>query len=54
LQSVQLYDVAGRLLQTALVNDTQASIDIASRASGIYFVKITTEKGGKVEKIIKQ
>lgn len=54
LQSVQLYDVAGRLLQTALVNDTRASIDIASRAAGVYFVKITTDEGGKVEKIIKQ
>jgi Leucine-rich repeat (LRR) protein len=54
LTSVQLFDVQGRLLQTALVNDTATTLDIAGRAAGIYFLKITTDRGVKVEKIVKE
>ncbi|MES2486983.1 MAG: T9SS type A sorting domain-containing protein [Bacteroidota bacterium] len=54
LQSVQLYDIQGRLLQTVLVNDTTATLDVSGRAAGIYFVKVTTDKGLKVEKIVKE
>jgi len=49
---VSLYDVQGRLLQTVLGN--QKVLDIAHQANGIYFLKITTEKGSKVEKVVKQ
>ena len=54
LTSVQLYDIQGRLLQTSLVNDTQMTLNLAGRASGMYFVKVTSEKGVAVEKIIKE
>lgn len=54
LQSVQLYDIQGRLLQTILVNDATATLDVSGRAAGIYFVKVTTDKGLKVEKIVKE
>jgi hypothetical protein len=56
IKSVQLYDVQGRLLQAYLGNDYEnsAAIDISSRASGIYFLKVLTEKGAKVEKVVKQ
>ena len=54
IHSIQLYDIAGRLLQTALIDGAETSFDMSSRAAGVYFLKIITEKGGKVEKLIKQ
>jgi Secretion system C-terminal sorting domain len=43
--NIQLFDVQGRLLE---------ALDIASRANGIYFIKIATDKGMKVEKLVKE
>ncbi len=54
IQSVNLYDVQGRLLQTELLNHTNATLDISQRASGIYFVKVYTDGGVMVEKIVKE
>jgi uncharacterized repeat protein (TIGR01451 family) len=50
----ELYDVQGRLLQLSTVNDVNAKLDISQRASGMYFVKVKTEAGIKVEKIVKE
>lgn len=54
LQSVQLYDVQGRLLQTQLANDNQSIIDISVHSNGVYFIKVTSDKGIKVGKIVKE
>ena len=54
IKSIALYDVQGRILETNLVNDVSKTIDISTKQNGIYFIKITTEKGIKVEKIIKE
>ena len=54
IKTMQLYDVQGRILQTVQVNNTVAVFDISARASGIYFLKVQTVKGIKVEKIIKK
>lgn len=54
INSIELYDIQGRLLQADIVNDAQVQVDLSSRAAGLYFVKVLTEKGVKVEKIIKQ
>ncbi len=54
IKSVQLYDIQGRLLQTQVTSATQATLDISNQASGVYFVKITTEAGSKVERIIRE
>ncbi|MFL9836542.1 T9SS type A sorting domain-containing protein [Flavobacterium sp. ST-75] len=54
LRSVSLYDIQGRLLQTMMPNDVQTTLDISMRAKGIYFLKITSDKGVKVEKVIKE
>lgn len=48
--SLELYDVQGRLLQTGLESN---KVDLSSRTNGLYFLKIKTENGQKVEKIIK-
>lgn len=54
LQSIQLYDIQGRLLQTVLENNTTTIMDLTRRASGLYLLKVTTDKGVKVEKIIRE
>jgi len=54
IQSIQLYDVHGRLLLTRLTNVEIESIDMSAKSNGIYFLKITTANGIKTEKIIKQ
>ncbi len=51
IKSIALYDVQGRVLQTIL---NANKLDISEKANGIYFLKINTEKGSKIEKIIKE
>jgi hypothetical protein len=53
IKSVQLYDVQGRILQTNVVNESQASLDMSSQSKGIYFIKIISDNGMKVQKIVK-
>jgi len=50
IKSVQLYDVQGRLLQAA----SGTTIDVSNRAAGLYFVKVMTAKGMKVEKLVRE
>lgn len=54
ISSVQLFDVQGRLLQTKLVNENNTAVDITAQSAGVYFVKVTTDKGIKVEKIVRE
>jgi len=56
IKSVEVFDVYGRkLLSNHLItSSSNQKIDISHLNSGIYFVKITTEQGVIVEKIIKQ
>ena len=52
IKSLELYDLQGRLLKR--INDTSKyKFDLSNEAKGIYFIKITTEKGSFIEKIIK-
>lgn len=50
LRALELFDMGGRLLQTRFGSDT---IDLSSRSAGVYFLRITSEKGSKVEKIVR-
>lgn len=54
INSIQVYDLQGRLLMTYLVSDTNATIDISNKANGLYFFKVNSDKGIKVEKVIKK
>lgn len=54
ISGYELYDIQGRLLQSAIVNDTNAKLDISQRAAGIYFLKVTTTNGVKTEKIVRK
>ncbi len=54
IKSIELYDVQGRVLQTNLVNANQTNVDISNQSKGIYFLRIISDKGMKVEKIVRE
>lgn len=54
ISSVQLIDIQGRILETRLFSNNQVDFDFSQKANGVYFVKITTDKGQKTEKVIKK
>ena len=55
IEDVVLYDIYGRVqnLRNSETQKLRNSIDVSSLKSGIYFVKINTEKGNIVKRIIK-
>lgn len=54
IQSMTLFDLQGRSLSTKLTEAMQATLDIAPYPKGIYFLKVTTDSGTKVEKLIRK
>lgn len=54
IRSIELFDVQGRILQTVIEDNNAAQIDLSNKANGLYFIRITTEAGVKVEKLIKK
>jgi Leucine-rich repeat (LRR) protein len=54
IDSIELYDVQGRILETLLETANSSQLDISGKSNGIYFLKIKTEKGSKVGKIVKE
>lgn len=53
IKTVELYDAQGRLLQSSMINENATTIDITNKSKGVYFVKVSTEKGIRVEKLVK-
>jgi Secretion system C-terminal sorting domain len=51
VKNIELYDVQGRILETVLNANL---IDISNKSNGIYFLKITTDIGSKIEKVVKE
>ena len=54
IKLIELFDVQGRILQTAIQNDTTSQFDISGKPNGLYFIRITTDGGKKIEKLIKE
>lgn len=54
IKSILLYDLQGRLLMTSLHNATETYLNITDKSSGIYLIKVISESGSKIEKIVKQ
>ena len=54
IQSVQLFDIQGRILQTSIENKPTVILDISNQQSGVYFLKVMTAAGSNTQKIIKQ
>lgn len=54
IQTIEIFDMGGRILQHTSENKKATTIDGSGRSNGIYFVKITTEKGSSVKKLVKE
>jgi hypothetical protein len=54
IQSLQLFDIQGRLLQTMFAGENNVKFDISNKSAGIYFLEITSADGIKIEKLIKK
>jgi hypothetical protein len=54
IKSIELFDVQGRILGTKMISENSEVLDISDKANGVYFLKITSENGSKVEKLIKE
>lgn len=54
LNSVEIYDICGKLLQAQQPSSGNTIVDFAQFASGIYFVKVSGANGAVTQKIIRQ
>ncbi len=53
IKTIELFDLQGRILQHTSPLQTTASISLSGRANGVYFVRVTTQTGSKVVKLVK-
>jgi hypothetical protein len=53
VNSVEIYDVLGKLIATTTPNKMSFDIDFSNRASGMYFVKVLSESGTQTFKVLK-
>ena len=54
IKQVEVYDMYGKRLEQYFVYDYQIVIDISARASGVYFVRVTTEYGTVTNRVVKR
>ncbi|MBR4787577.1 MAG: fibronectin type III domain-containing protein [Bacteroidales bacterium] len=54
INSVQVYDVYGKLLKTVEVDANTIELDVRELSSGMYFVRISTEKGMVTKNFVKK
>ncbi len=52
IEQVSIYDISGRILQQ--LPSSSQSIDVSGLAKGIYLVKVKTESGETIRKIVKE
>ena len=53
IEEVSIFDIYGRRQELSAVSGQPSAIDVSGLKSGIYFVKINTEEGNIVKRIIK-
>jgi hypothetical protein len=54
IKSTELYDVQGRLIQINKTDSNEVVLDISTYNSGIYFIKVTTDFGSQIKKLVKE
>lgn len=54
IRSVELFDIQGRILQATIGNGNETQLDISGKSNGIYFIRVMTDNGIKVEKLAKE
>ena len=52
IQSIVMYDVNGRLVQSVSNNGASASINVSNMNHGLYLVSVTTNKGVYTQRVI--
>ncbi len=52
-KQVEVFDASGRLILMKIGADNSSKVDITNQEQGIYFLKITTDKGVKVMEVSK-
>jgi len=53
IQSIQLLDLQGRILQNKAINALNCQVDLSSYQKGTYFLKFTINDVAKVVKVLK-
>ena len=55
INSIFIYDMMGKkIIDKPSVNNYQTTIDLSNLNQGIYFIKISTDEGSTISKVIKQ
>ncbi|MDG1963009.1 MAG: T9SS type A sorting domain-containing protein, partial [Flavobacteriaceae bacterium] len=56
LERAAIYDINGRLIQTIDLSDmsTEASVNVAHLASGVYMVQLQAENGQAIKRLVKE
>lgn len=54
INSIELYDVQGRLLSTTLLNERVKTVDLSNYSTGVYFVNVTTVVGKETYRVLKK
>jgi hypothetical protein len=54
VSTIELADLNGRVVKTLKVNATEGQVSVSDLATGMYMMKITTDQGVAVKKIVKQ
>ena len=54
IKNVDVYDVYGKLLKTVEVNANSVMVDANELSAGMYFVRISTEKGVVTKSFVKK
>lgn len=54
VSSIEMTDMNGRIVKSEKVNATEGQISVSDLTTGMYMMKITTDQGTAVKKIVKQ
>ena len=54
VETVEVYDVYGKWVNTVVVNENPIRINVSNLADGMYFVRVTTEKGAVTKRFVKR
>ena len=54
VQSIEVIDVYGKVINTVNVVDNPARINVSGLANGMYFVRVTTDEGVATKTFIKK
>ncbi|MBP6557250.1 MAG: T9SS type A sorting domain-containing protein [Flavobacterium sp.] len=53
VSTIEMSDLNGRVVKTANVNATEGQVSVSDLATGVYMMKITTDQGVAIKKIVK-